>query len=272
MRIVVALGGKTLRATSAGVEFSAANARIGEQLRELAHRHTVIFTHGAVPGLGASGALDSAAAAAQGQIGYWLVNELSAARPAKRAVAVTTRVVVNQEELDLAAPGVPTVAPERIMERSAIADLSSEGRTVVCCGGGGIAVVRDAQGRARGVPAVVDNDRTSELLARELHADALVFLTSVDGVYADFGTSDQARLRHATTTELRAMNLPAASMGTKSDAACSFVSATGRPASIGSLDDCLAVASGKAGTLVRHSDARAAEHERRLQDAWSMLS
>jgi carbamate kinase len=46
------------------------------------------------------------------------------------------------------------------------------------------------------------------------------------------------------------MSFPAGSMGPKVEAACEFVSRTGRPAVIGSLDRIEAMANGTAGTRV----------------------
>jgi hypothetical protein len=57
-------------------------------------------------------------------------------------------------------------------------------------GGGGVPVVRDANGRLRGVEAVVDKDRTSAILASSVKADALLLLTDVAGVEVGYGTPD----------------------------------------------------------------------------------
>ena len=42
--------------------------------------------------------------------------------------------------------------------------------------GGGVPVVRNRQNRYEGVPAVIDKDLTSALLADEIGADALIVL------------------------------------------------------------------------------------------------
>ena len=49
-----------------------------------------------------------------------------------------------------------------------------------------------------GVEAVIDKDRASALLARQLEADLLVLATDVDGVYTGWGTPDQRRIDSAT--------------------------------------------------------------------------
>ena len=58
-------------------------------------------------------------------------------------------------------------------------------------GGGGIPVVRDAQGDLHGVEAVIDKDLASALLATALEADQFVISTGVDRVCLDFGTPTQ---------------------------------------------------------------------------------
>ncbi|MEI6246058.1 MAG: hypothetical protein WCQ64_13570, partial [Acidobacteriota bacterium] len=65
--------------------------------------------------------------------------------------------------------------------------LLDAGIVVVACGGGGIAVVEDAAGMIHGVPAVIDKDLASCLLARELGAETLVISTAVEKVCLDFG-------------------------------------------------------------------------------------
>ena len=101
-----------------------------------------------------------------------------------------------------------------------------------------------------GVEAVIDKDLASELLAREVGADLFVMATDVDGVYLDWGTPDQRRLEKATPAELRALDLPAGSMGPKVDAAARFVEATGSVAAIGSLEHINEIVAGAAGTQV----------------------
>jgi carbamate kinase len=99
------------------------------------------------------------------------------------------------------------------------------------------------------VEAVIDKDRTAALLATELAADALLLLTDVPAVYADW--PERARpLRDATPAELRRLDLDPGSMGPKVEAACRFAEQTGRAARIGALEDARHVLEGKAGTSV----------------------
>ena len=84
--------------------------------------------------------------------------------------------------------------------------------------------------------AVIDNDLSAALLAREVHADFLMLLTDVDAVQAGWGTPDARPIRMATADELRHGHFAAGSMGPKVEAACRFVTETQRDAAIGSLE------------------------------------
>jgi carbamate kinase len=72
--------------------------------------------------------------------------------------------------------------PLRIIGLDAIKALLDADHCVICAGGGGIPVMRNADGDMEGVEAVIDKDRTSALLALGLDADALLLLTDVAAV------------------------------------------------------------------------------------------
>lgn len=127
--------------------------------------------------------------------------------------------------------------------------MLSAGLTVVCLGGGGIAVVA-AGIRSHGVEEVIDKDLSSARLAADLGATALVILTDVDGVYRDFGSASARLIRSGGVTALRELNLPAGSMGPKVEALCRFVESGGTFAACGALDQAEQVLSGAAGTRV----------------------
>src|SRR5512138_3697100 len=75
---------------------------------------------------------------------------------------------------------VPSPAPIAIVQLRVIRHLVESGVTVIACGGGGIPVVRQADGHIRGLEAVIDKDRTSALLANALGAGRMVITTGVD--------------------------------------------------------------------------------------------
>jgi carbamate kinase len=154
---------------------------------------------------------------------------------------------------------VPSPEPRRIVQLGAIEQLVEGGFIVVCAGGGGVPVVEDADGRYRGVEAVIDKDLASSLLAIELGVDALVLATDVDAVYDGYGLPEQRSIARATPAGLRAHEFPAGSMGPKVEAVCRFVERTGGTAAIGSLDDIEALLDGRVGTQVR-ADGPAIEY------------
>jgi carbamate kinase len=109
----------------------------------------------------------------------------------------------------------------------AIARLVDAGQIVVCCGGGGIPVAVDQWGRVRGVAAVIDKDRTTGILARELAAPKLVILTAVEYAAIHFGQPNEQRLEQISANEaekfLQAGHFGAGSMGPKIETAIDFV-------------------------------------------------
>jgi carbamate kinase len=88
---------------------------------------------------------------------------------------------------------VPSPIPKRIVELEVVKQLVDAGVIVITVGGGGIPVAETEAG-LRGVAAVIDKDRASALLARDLGADRLIILTAVDRVCVNFGMPDQREL------------------------------------------------------------------------------
>jgi len=145
---------------------------------------------------------------------------------------------------------VASPKPQEIPDLAVLRLLLGEGVVVICAGGGGIPVVRRADGSLIGVEAVIDKDHASALLATVLKADALLMLTDVAAVFRDFGTDWATPIARLTPEEAAGLPLPQGSMAPKVIAACNFVRAGGRLAGIGRLEDALAILNGRAGTLV----------------------
>lgn len=145
---------------------------------------------------------------------------------------------------------VPSPLPQRILEISVIELLSDQGVTVICAGGGGIPVVRRTDGSLAGVEAVIDKDRASALLARELAADAFLMLTDVEAVYANWDQPGARAIRRASPGAISALSFAAGSMGPKVEAACDFVNRTGGVVGIGRLEDAPMILGGEAGTVI----------------------
>lgn len=145
---------------------------------------------------------------------------------------------------------VPSPQPLSIPDVGVVRLLVDQNVIVICAGGGGIPVVRRDDGSLVGVEAVIDKDRASALLARDLNADALLLLTDVDGVYNDWGTPEQKRIENVRPAELSPEVFAAGSMRPKVEAACAYVDGTGNFAGIGALTDASRILEGKAGTVI----------------------
>jgi carbamate kinase len=98
---------------------------------------------------------------------------------------------------------VASPTPRAIHEVNAIQALMLSGYVVIACGGGGIPVVRQADGGLHGVYAVIDKDRASALLARTLRADLLMISTGVEKVALHFNKPEQRYLDRLTLAEAR---------------------------------------------------------------------
>ncbi|MFQ5671227.1 MAG: carbamate kinase [Acidobacteriota bacterium] len=157
---------------------------------------------------------------------------------------------------------VPSPLPKRIFEIRPIQWLLERGVIVICTGGGGIPTMYGAGGRLEGTEVVIDKDRASAVLAREVGADLLVLATDVDGVYLDWGEPGARLLRRGSPEELASCVFSSGSMGPKVEAACAFVRETGHPASIGCLNDLPALVAGTAGTRIEAGEAGGREHRR----------
>lgn len=150
---------------------------------------------------------------------------------------------------------VPSPAPRAIIQIDTIRRLVEAGVTVIACGGGGIPVVRDPDGRLRGLEAVVDKDRASALLATELGARRMIITTAVDGIYRDYLTARRTRLASVTPDELRRLaadgQFPPGSMGPKVEAAIRFIERGGEEVVICEPAALAEAFHGRAGTTIR---------------------
>src|SRR6185437_10672614 len=131
---------------------------------------------------------------------------------------------------------VPSPRPVRIFEIRPVSWLLEHGSVVVCTGGGGIPTMyRPGTRTLVGVDAVIDKDRSSAVLARDLNADRLVIATDAAAVYVEWGTPRQRAIRAAHPDAIGALSFPAGSMGPKVEAACEFARWSGGEAVIGAL-------------------------------------
>lgn len=228
--------------------------------------------------------LDVLDAETEGMVGYLIEQELDNALPGGRLVAtLLTQVLVDRRDPAFHRPTKPigpvydkgqaeklaqargwsiagdgkgwrrvvaSPQPMQILEARVIELLVSQGVTVICAGGGGIPVLERSDGTLVGVEAVIDKDLASALLARQLRADQLLLLTDVDGVYLNWGTGAPKAIRQAEARALNPSDFAPGSMRPKIEAAIGFAAETGRPISIGRLEDAADIIAGAAGTRI----------------------
>ena len=149
---------------------------------------------------------------------------------------------------------VPSPLPMEILDLPAIEALLAADLIPIAAGGGGIPVIRDAQGDYKGVPAVIDKDLTSAMLAARLGATAFIMLTGVEHVALDFGKPTQRSVTKMTASEARRHHqdgqFPPGSMGPKIDAALNFLTDYDGTVVITSLEYAFDALTGTAGTRI----------------------
>jgi len=148
---------------------------------------------------------------------------------------------------------VASPKPLTIVEKREIKRLIDMDFIVICCGGGGIPVIR--QGRAfSGIEAVIDKDLASARLAEEIGADMFIIATDIDAVMLDFGTDRQKPLRSLSVPAamrcLKENQFAPGSMKPKIEAAVDFIKQGGQRAVITSLEAIDDAVLGNAGTEI----------------------
>ena len=144
--------------------------------------------------------------------------------------------------------------PVAIVEIDAIKALMDADQIVIACGGGGIPVMEQGY-NLRGASAIIEKDLATGLLAKEIDADVMMILTSLDNVTLNFGTDKEEPIHHMTIDEAKAYmdqgQFEFASMLPKVSASVNFLEAgKGRKAIITSLDKAEESLTGEAGTTI----------------------
>ena len=236
--------------------------------------------------------LDSCDADTQGAIGYMiqqsLENEFLRRGLSKSAVALVTQVEVDADSPAFRDPSkpigsfmdeatararaaqerwtiredasrgwrrvVPSPVPRAIVEIEAIRTLVRAGFVVTAVGGGGIPVVRDAEGILHGVEAVIDKDYASSLLATALGADQFIISTAVERVCLNYRQPDERPLDRLTANEARRHladgQFGEGSMAPKIRSVIRYLEQGGRRAIITDPPHLALAASGMAGTRI----------------------
>ncbi len=232
--------------------------------------------------------LEIIGAMTQGQIGYMIESSLDTAfmgmgeNGQQHFVTLITYVVVDENDpgfqnptkpigpfyTEKEAKGLPytlvktdkglrrvvaSPKPLAIVESREIKKLIEMDFIVICCGGGGIPVIRKNR-KFRGVEAVIDKDLASSILAREIKADIFVIASDVKGAAINWGQADQKMLRKTPLAEMEKYvnegQFPAGSMGPKVEAVMQFTKATGNRGVICNLEDIEKAIAGEAGTEI----------------------
>ena len=148
---------------------------------------------------------------------------------------------------------VASPKPVAIVEHREIKKLIEMDFIVICCGGGGIPVIRKER-KFRGVEAVIDKDLASSVLAREIGADIFVIATDTTGAAIHWGQPDQKILGKVPLAEMEQYvqegHFPAGSMGPKVEALIEYFKATDQRGIICNLEDIEKAIAGKAGTEI----------------------
>lgn len=144
--------------------------------------------------------------------------------------------------------------PKEIVELAAVKTLLNEGIITITVGGGGIPVAWDENGDLSGVPAVIDKDFASSLLAQSIKADLFLISTAVEQVYLNFRQPNQRALDMLTVTEAKRYlaegHFARGSMEPKIQAIIRYLEAGGKEAIITDPQHITAALNGHTGTRV----------------------
>lgn len=228
----------------------------------------------------------------EGGMGYMieqsLQNRLRAEKSDRQVVTLVTQVLVDKDDPQIANPSkfigqfyteqdahnfemqrgwvmkkdsnrgwrrvVPSPMPLSIVNAETIKQLVERGTIVIAAGGGGVPAYSDEKGNYEGLDAVIDKDLASAVLAREISAEMLIILTSVDRVMKNFGEANEEAIDNINLSEMKILfdqgHFPAGSMGPKIRAAMKFIEEGGKEVIITSFKDASDALKGQAGTRI----------------------
>lgn len=230
--------------------------------------------------------LDVEGAMTQAQIGYMIQQSLHEFLPQKKTATIITQMLVEENDAAFNTPSKPigpsyskkeaitlhkkgtklvfqkgkgfrkvvaSPMPKKIIELETIKELIKRRNIVICCGGGGIPVIKK-ENKLQGVEAVIDKDHASQLLANALNIDLLVILTDTEFVKINYGTTQEKNLHKIKSKLLKNYLLHGqfeeGSMKPKIEAALDFLHKGGRKAIITSLNKLLPALKEETGTII----------------------
>lgn len=171
---------------------------------------------------------------------------------------------------------VASPKPKKILELTTIEKLMNEGTIVIACGGGGIPVIKTKEDGYEGIDAVIDKDRTSALLAKEINADKLLILTDVEKVCINYKKENETQIDKMSVAEARVSmrheEFKEGSMLPKVEAAIDFAKSTEHEAIITSLDKAEEALEGKNGTLIYNDQVKKEPEKKRASFSLSAFT
>lgn len=236
--------------------------------------------------------LDIIAGDTQGSIGYMiqltLDNELQKRGIDTKAVTIVTQVLVDRNDPGFKSPSKPIGAflseerarafekegwrviedagrgyrrviaspkPLEILEEEAIQTMSQKEWIVIAVGGGGIPVIRTENGDLKAAPpSVIDKDRASGLLAKNINADLLLISTAVEKVAINYNKPNQQWLDHLTVAEAKKYlaegHFAPGSMKPKIEAIIDFLEQGGKQAIVTDPPNIARALAGETGTHI----------------------
>lgn len=287
---IIALGGNTLvKPGEKGNDKNQLNRvkKTLKKLKPIIEKGKTAITHGNGPQVGniliqqekskeeiPTLPLDTCGAMSQGQIGYYLEK---ASNP--KTVSLITQVEVDEDDPAFENPTkpigpyyyekpnrgwkmkkeregwrrvVPSPEPRRIVEIDQIKQLLKEGFNVVTCGGGGIPVKNTKNG-LKGVEAVIDKDKATALLGKQINAEKMYLITDVPYVYRNYGTENQEKIEKMTQDQAQKLlekdEFEEGSMKPKIEAAVRFLSSGGKKAVVTDIENADKIPKGKGTTI-----------------------
>ena len=253
----------------------------------------VVITHGNTPQLGmihtalnefaknhegyTPAPMSVCSAMSQGYIGYDLQNALRS-ELIKRGIYKAVSTILTQVTVDPydESSYTPMKVVGRVMNAEEAKEEEAKGNfvvkegdgyrrivaapkpvaiVVIAAGGGGIPVMEQGS-HLKGASAVIEKDRAAGLLAKELDADVLMFITGVPNVVLNYGSDHPINIDKMTTADAARYagegHFKTGSMLPKVESSIDFINAgKGRRAIITSLDGAKSALAGKGGTTIQ---------------------
>jgi carbamate kinase len=148
---------------------------------------------------------------------------------------------------------VPSPKPVKVLEEDIIKYCLKSGFIVIAGGGGGIPIIYK-DNLIDDVECVIDKDKLSALLARDLNVDLFIISTDADYVYLNYKKPDQKKLETISKEEIEKYfkegHFPPGSMGPKIEAALDYLNNGGKEVIITTPENIVNAIEGRSGTRI----------------------